>query len=289
MGALHIGNNIVVPTVVKTVEVPGEGARYGATMDTFFGRESQTATGVILYKPSTPTDIVIDTVNELGSNVFVYWFYGNNSLRSISIPNLRVTNTSSLDHAFYNCTNLVSVTLGNSSHEISPGPEWLRNAFYGCTSLSNVYINLGIANSLDLYYAFTDCTSLTSNPIPSLRSIGLNGSAYRCLDSCFMRCTGLVTFTFDNVSHIYATKALQNTFANCTNLRTLNFPALLNVQSEQYGYTNTDQFHDMLYGCNNVTVHFPSNMQAKIGNWFDVVNGFGGTNTTVLFDLEATE
>jgi len=45
----------------------------------------------------------------------------------------------------------------------------------------------------------------------------------------------------------------------------------------------------MLSGCSNVTVHFPSNLQSVIGSWYDVQNGFGGTNTTVLFDLPATE
>ena len=35
-------------------------------------------------------------------------------------------------------------------------------------------------------------------------------------------------------------------------------------------------------------MHFPSNLQSVIGSWSDVQNGFGGTNTTVLFDLPAT-
>ena len=37
------------------------------------------------------------------------------------------------------------------------------------------------------------------------------------------------------------------------------------------------------------TVHFPANMQSVIGSWSDVVNGFNGTNTTVLFDLPSTQ
>jgi hypothetical protein len=45
----------------------------------------------------------------------------------------------------------------------------------------------------------------------------------------------------------------------------------------------------MLPGVTGCTVHFPSNLQSVIGSWADVTEGFGGTNTTVLFDLPATE
>ena len=44
----------------------------------------------------------------------------------------------------------------------------------------------------------------------------------------------------------------------------------------------------MLQGVSGCTVHFPSNLQSVIGSWSDVTNGFGGTNTTVLFDLPST-
>ena len=44
----------------------------------------------------------------------------------------------------------------------------------------------------------------------------------------------------------------------------------------------------MLRGVTGCTVHFPSNIQSVIGSWASVTGGFGGTNTTVLFDLPAT-
>ena len=44
----------------------------------------------------------------------------------------------------------------------------------------------------------------------------------------------------------------------------------------------------MLQGVTGCTVHFPSNLQSVIGSWSDVTAGFGGTNTTVLYDLPAT-
>ena len=45
----------------------------------------------------------------------------------------------------------------------------------------------------------------------------------------------------------------------------------------------------MLSGVTGCTVHFPSNLQSVIGSWTSVSAGFSGTNTTVLFDLTATE
>lgn len=62
------------------------------------------------------------------------------------------------------------------------------------------------------------------------------------------------------------------------------FPSLT---SQSFGnYTN--QFSLMLIFSSNCTVHFPSNLESVIGEWSDVLSGFDGTNTTVLFDLEAT-
>ena len=68
-------------------------------------------------------------------------------------------------------------------------------------------------------------------------------------------------------------------------IQTISFPALT---STGVGAENKQNFDDMLIDCENVTVHFPSNLQSVIGNWTCVINGFSGTNTTVLFDLPAT-
>lgn len=67
-------------------------------------------------------------------------------------------------------------------------------------------------------------------------------------------------------------------------LKEICFPSL---NSSSFGsYTN--QFDNMLRGVTGCTVHFPSNLQSVIGSWSSVTSGFGGTNTTVLFDLPAT-
>ena len=92
--------------------------------------------------------------------------------------------------------------------------------------------------------------------------------------------TGETTASFPKLNNIKASNAFQYAFYG-TRLTTLSFPAL--TSDSFTGFTN--QFNNMLYGVNGCTVHFPSSIQSTIGSWSDVTNGFGGTNTTVLFDL----
>ena len=69
------------------------------------------------------------------------------------------------DLAFYGCTNLTNVTLGNTVTSIG------ELAFAYCTNLSNVTIN---SNNIG-GWAFVGCTSLTNVTIPSsVTSIGTN-------------------------------------------------------------------------------------------------------------------
>lgn len=104
-----------------------------------------------------------------------------------------------------------------------------------------------------LYYAFYGCTGITGSVyLSSVTSIGNYG-----LFCAFYRCTGLTDLYFNSLT------------------------------STSFGsYTN--QFDSMLGGVTGCTVHFPSNLQSVIGSWSSVTNGFGGTNTTILFDLTAT-
>lgn len=68
-------------------------------------------------------------------------------------------------------------------------------------------------------------------------------------------------------------------------IQTIYFRAL---NSNSFVAGDETAFDDMLSGDENVTVHFPSNLQSVIGGWQSVIDGFGGENTTVLFDLPAT-
>lgn len=126
-----------------------------------------------------------------------------------------------------------------------------------------------------LAYAFYDCTNLTSVDLSSITSIGNYG-----MQSAFWFCSDLSSVDLRSVSSI-GSRGLQTAFTSCISLTSLSFPALTTSSFGSY----SNQFNNMLQGCSGVTVHFPTAIASTIGSWSSVRNGFGGTNTTVLFDL----
>ena len=128
------------------------------------------------------------------------------------------------------------------------------------------------------YSMFHSCTSLTDIELRNLKTI--NEFNYYM----FAFCTGITTAEFDSLNSLPSpNSALYRMFWRCTNLKNIYFPAL---KSTSFG--GTSAFNQMLQDVTGCTVHFPSNLQSVIGSWSDVTGGFGGTNTTVLFDLPAT-
>ena len=95
--------------------------------------------------------------------------------------------TSIVKQAFYGCTGLTSVTIGDSVEEIG---EW---AFLGCTGLTSVTINVTSIG----YAAFDGCSNLASVTIgDSVTKIGV---------SAFNGCSGLKSVTFTDTSTWYYT------------------------------------------------------------------------------------
>ena len=127
---------------------------------------------------------------------------------SVSIPNtitfdgVEYTVTSIGDDAFYNCTDLTSVNMGNSVKTIG------EDAFYHCSKLETITIPDGVSSIGE--YAFGECTSLSSITIPDgVTSIGVG---------TFYNCTGLSSITIpDGVTSIGV-----GAFDNCTGLTSVN-------------------------------------------------------------------
>ena len=95
--------------------------------------------------------------------------------------------TSIGDYAFYKCSSLTSVTIGNSVTEIG------ERAFEYCRSLTSVTIPDSVTSIGN--YAFSGCSSLTSVTIPdSVTSIG---------NYAFSGCSSLTSVTIlDSVTSI---------------------------------------------------------------------------------------
>jgi len=200
---------------------------------------------------------------------------------SFSLPsNATVVDSYAMQYAFYFCTGLTSVDL--SSLTTVSGNNAMQYAFYGCVGLTSVDLSslTTLSGSNAMKYAFYMCTSLTSVDLPSLTTLsGSNAMQY-----AFFGCTGLTSVDLSSLTTLSGNSAMQCTFRGCTNLTSISFSAL---KSTSFG-SRANQFNNMLQGVTGCTVHFPSNLQSVIGSWSSVTAGFGGTNTTVLFDLPAT-
>ena len=109
------------------------------------------------------------------------------------------------EFAFYNCTDLSSVTIGNSVETIG------ESAFYNCTDLSSVTIGNSV-KSIGAW-AFGSCSSLTSITIPnSVVTIG---------EDAFSGCADLSSITIGNS----VTEIGWYAFQNCSNLTSVVFNA----------------------------------------------------------------
>lgn len=178
---------------------------------------------------------------------------------------------------FQNCTGITSVDLSSlteAGSERTFSEMFLNDA--GITSISISSLQK-ISGDTACFSMFKNCMGITNVDLSSLVSITNRYGA----EQMFMGCTELVNIKLDSLSKINGSSCMASIFNGCVNLPVLSFPSLKTVSS-------TNAFSNMLGGVTGCTVHFPSNIQATIGSWPDVTNGFGGINTTVLFDLPAT-
>lgn len=176
----------------------------------------------------------------------------------------------------YKIPEVTSFSLPSNATDV--GPNALAYAFYSCPSLTSVDLSslTKVSGESAFYEAFYNCTALTSVDISSLTTISGSGA----LASAFDNCTALTSVDFSSLTTVSGYHSLYATFSRCSSLTSLSFPALT-LSGLQFG---SDQFDNMIRGVNGCTVHFPASVQAKIETTGSYPN-FGGTNTTVLFDL----
>lgn len=234
------------------------------------------------------------TINTYGMNEA---FYGS-ALSGVVKMNLTGgVESYGLYYAFYQCPNITEVEIGGRF----TNNACLSYCFNGCTGLTKLKIlpDTWIGNNqnydeagggtgnLHAAYAFSGCTSLATLDLDGLISIGGASSASLPNSSpcrqLFSNCTGITTASFGGLTWV-AKYGVNGMFSGCTNLTSLSFPALT---SDSFV---ADSFVNMLTNVANVTVHFPSNVQAAVEatTGYSTTAPFGATAGTVLFDLPAT-
>lgn len=128
----------------------------------------------------------------------------------------------------------------------------------GSQALMNKFLNMNVVS-----VNFSDLESL---------------NAASACEGAFYSCT-LEKVEFPKLTSVNGSKALKLAFGKNLHLTEIKFNVLSDLG------TRTDQFDDMLEGVTGCTVHFPAALESTIENWTSVTNGFGGTNTIVVYDL----
>lgn len=252
--------------------------------------------------------IDLSTFTNVGNYVFTYAYYQNTSITGAI--DLSALTTVSGQHGCFNmfngCTGITSVDL--SSLTIVIGQNGCYSMFSGCTGITGVDLSslTTISGANACQGMFSGCTGITSIDLSALTKVSVQYGCSNMFKGCtgitsvdlsgltivigqngfqqmFNGCTNLTSIDLSSLTTITGQQALTNAFAQ-TGLTSLSFPALTSTSFGNY----TNQLNNMLSGVTGCTVHFPSNLQSVIGSWSAVTAGFGGTNTTVLFDLPAT-
>ena len=296
---------------IVDVNVPVNATKFGASVGAFLGDVNSSG---VLQKPSEEPDVVFTGVKDVGELALAYAFgLGNNATRvkaktiqfpdltavsglnalqylcnyssaltSVSFPKLvTISGANAMQGAFSNCTNLTSVSFPELTTISTSGG--FTSALSSCRNLTSIsFPKLTTLGAYSSQSVFTSCTSLTSVSFPELTTLDNSSSQYM-----FNGCTALTSIAFPKLSSL-ATSCMMYMFQGCTSLASISFPALT---STSFGNTQpkTNCMQNMLRNVTGCTVHFPSNLQSVIGSESILTDGFGGTNTTVLFDLTATE
>ncbi len=175
-------------------------------------------------------------------------FYDCASLVSVTLPSSETAGKVSLSCAFYDCLSLDSIANLDKFTNITD----LERAFYNCKNLKSLtFAPTENGNSVSMYYAFYDCSSLDS--IANLDKI-TNITSLCCT---FYSCKNLKSLSFaptDNGNGVI----LYETFKNCSSLDSIaNLDKFTNITNLEYAFYNCINLKEIHIGID------PNNMNTS--------------------------
>ena len=200
-----------------------------------------------------------------------------------------------LQNAYMGNSTITGVAFRNGSSIQTINANTCGNMYNSCVGITSIGLTSSLQYVQDhgLEFCFNGCTGITSvgTMLSGIENIG----AY-ALAGCFVGCSNLTgNISFDSLTTLSAPACLTMAFMG-TSVNSISFPALeyvdpdmpSDIDPEMWDENGNDIFNGMLSGVTGCTVHFPSNLENRINQFYDYANGFGGTNTTILFDLDPT-
>ena len=213
--ALFLSLAVLLSLPMLAAQVEIDGINYDLNAETkqanVIAKTSGKYSGEVVIPESVEHEGAAYSVTSIGDHAFYYC----SGLTSVTIGN-SVTSIGS--SAFYDCSGLTSVTIGNSVTSIG------ASAFYRCYGLTSVTIGNSVTSIGSS--AFRYCSGLTLVTIGnSVTSIG---------SYAFEHCSGLTSVTIPNS----VTSIGSSAFEYCPSLRkVLNFSNLnITKKSSSYGY-----------------------------------------------------
>lgn len=201
------------------------------------------------------------------------------SLAQVEFPALDDMGYGAFSTTFDSCASLVSASF--PALVTMNGNNSFQSTFKNCTSFTTFDVpHLEKTAPGTFSSTFDSCTALTTMSFPALTWAYGN----QAFSNTFKNCSSLTSVSFPELEKIEATSTTGNvfyyTFSGCSSLQSVSFPSLTTLLPA----SNRGLFYYMLSGCTGVTLHFPAAVQSSIESMNGYPN-FGGTNTTVLFDL----
>ena len=255
----------------------------------------------------TLTTVNLNSLEEIkcagtSGNTTASMFVDCTNLTSVNIKNLHtLSGYYACASMFYNCS---SADFDLSKIKTISGTNCAQRMFYNA-GITN--INLSKLTVLTDYNACQGMFENTSKAVSADLS-GLTRISGGNTCSSMFSYSGIKSIDLSNLESIEGDYTCSGMFTRSGLTGDIHFHKLSRILGQSSGYTcrgmfsetnisniyfhslttvgsKSNIFNGMLSYTTGVTVHFPAALESVIGSWEDVVNGFGGTNTTVLFDL----